>query len=58
MPAFAAEVPSFPMIIVNSILGVATFDLPIISVAELSYYGGSMVNHPNFFDLGERDYTD
>jgi hypothetical protein len=43
------------MIIVNAILGVATFDLPKINAADMTYYLGWAVGNDKIFDLGERD---
>jgi hypothetical protein len=55
MPITASEVPGVPMIIVNSILGVATFDLPEINAADLTKWLGKAVGDDKIFDLGERD---
>jgi hypothetical protein len=55
MPIFSAEVPGTAMIIVNAILGVATFDLPKINAADLTMYAGKVTNNTKLFDLGERD---
>jgi hypothetical protein len=55
MPIFAAELPQGPMIIVNSILGVATFDLPKINAADFAMYAGMAVGNDKLFHLGKRD---
>ena len=55
MPIFAAELPQGPMIVVNSILGIATFDLPKINAADLTMYAGKAVGNDKLFDLGKRD---
>jgi hypothetical protein len=38
MPIFSADVPTTSMIVVNSILTVATFDLPKINMADITNY--------------------
>jgi hypothetical protein len=43
------------MIVVNSILGVATFDLPKINAADLTLYAGKVVGNDKLFHLGKRD---
>lgn len=55
MPIFSAEVPGTAMIVVNAILGVATFDLPKINAADLTKYLGMAVGDDKMFDLGPRD---
>jgi hypothetical protein len=55
MPIFSAEVPGEAMIVVNAILGVATFDLPKINAADLTKYAGIAVGNDKLFDLGPRD---